>query len=457
MKAFTRPPGNMINRLLIVIALIGLLTIINLIVYKNPINWDLTEDRTNSLSPETIYTLAALPSPVYVRAFFSTQAYNLEIAKTLLGKYQYYGKDNFVVEWIDPQTDAIAAEKAGITRDEIIVVTLNGRSEQIAYPDEQEITSALIKLINPNSHIIYFLSGHGELDIQSTGDSSLTQVRNALEAKNYTVKALNFAVAPSIPSDASAIVVAGAEKPLSQAEVILIKNYLDQNGSAIFLLEPAVLVPDDPQWQFLSHYLQSEWGIAFTSDIIINQNSIFDPVIAIGTPQSYADHPVTQKLHGLTTLFPSSHAVLIDDVPSGVMLEPIITTDSAAWGEMNIQSIQDDLQVFNSDQDIPGPLNLAVIAAKGTTNSRIAVVGDSDFAMDVNFFQYGNGDLMINLVDWASKQENLVTLTPKQVTNRVIITPTGSGIGVIFLIVFTLPLLVLFAGIYTRLRRKRKG
>ncbi len=457
MKAFTPPSGYMINRLLIVFALIGLLTMINFVVYKYPMNWDLTEDRTNSLSPETIDTLTALPSPVYVQAFFSTQAYNLEIAKTLLENYQYYGKDNFVVAWIDPQTDAIIAEKAGITRDETIVVTLNGRSEQIAYPDEQEITSALIKLINPNSHIIYFLSGHGELDTQSTGDSSLTQARNALEAKNYTVRVHNLAGAQAIPSDASAIVMAGAEKPLSLAEVTLIKSYLNQNGSAIFLLEPAALISDDPQWQFLSQYLQSEWGIASTSDIIINQNSIFDPVIAIGTPQSYADHPVTQKLHGLTTLFPSSRAILINDVPPAVMVEPIITTDSTAWGEINIQSIQDDLQVFNSDQDIPGPLNLVVIAANGTTNSRIAVVGDSDFAMDVNFFQYGNGDLIINLVDWASKQESLITLTPKQITNRVIITPTGSGIGVIFLIVFTLPLLVLFAGIYTWLRRKRKG
>lgn len=457
MKAFNHLPRSMLSKLMVIFALIGLLTMINLIIYKNPIHWDLTEDRTNSLSSETINILTTLPSPVYVQAFFSAQAYNSVIAKTLLEQYQYYGKNKFIVDWVDPTLDSIAVKTAGITRDETIVMTFNGRSEQVGYPDEQEITSALIKLINPVPHIVYFLSGHGELDIQNAGDSSLSQVRRALEAKNYIVSIINLASVSSIPSDASAIVVAGPKTPLSQAEVTLIKSYLDQSGSAIFLLEPAALVTEDPQWQYLYQYLKSEWGITFSSDIIINQNSIFDPVIAIGTPQSYADHPVTQKLHGLTTLFPSSHTTLIDNVPPTVLAESIITTDSAAWGEMDIQSIQNDLQAFNPDQDIPGPLNLVVVAANGTTNSRIAVVGDSDFTMDVNFFQYGNGDLMINLVDWANKQEDLISLTPKQVTNRVIITPTGYGIGVILLIVFTLPLLVLFAGIYTWLRRKRKG
>jgi ABC-type uncharacterized transport system involved in gliding motility auxiliary subunit len=45
--------------------------------------------------------------------------------------------------------------------------------------------------------------------------------------------------------------------------------------------------------------------------------------------------------------------------------------------------------------------------------SRIAVVGDSDFATNSFFHIMGNGALFLNSVNYLAAQENLIGLTPR--------------------------------------------
>jgi hypothetical protein len=58
----------------------------------------------------------------------------------------------------------------------------------------------------------------------------------------------------------------------------------------------------------------------------------------------------------------------------------------------------------------------------------------------VYFQKYGNGDLLINSIDRASKQDNLINLTPKQTTERTLILSAKLRSGLILLgFVFLLP------------------
>jgi ABC-type uncharacterized transport system involved in gliding motility auxiliary subunit len=86
------------------------------------------------------------------------------------------------------------------------------------------------------------------------------------------------------------------------------------------------------------------------------------------------------------------------------------------------------------------------------------VVGNSEFASDANYTYYANGDFIINSIDWAAKQDNLINLTAKATTQRVIAPPTLATMGMIFLgsIVF-LPFVIIVAGIVVWVQRRRKG
>ena len=59
------------NALIITLAFLGLLIVVNFIVYQNDRSWDLTEDKQNTLAPETLKALDSLTEPVVTRAFFT--------------------------------------------------------------------------------------------------------------------------------------------------------------------------------------------------------------------------------------------------------------------------------------------------------------------------------------------------------------------------------------------------
>jgi gliding motility-associatede transport system auxiliary component len=73
---------------------------------------------------------------------------------------------------------------------------------------------------------------------------------------------------------------------------------------------------------------------------------------------------------------------------------------------------------------VRGPATLLVaalrrpVAADGTPpaegpRSRIAVVGDSDFATNSFFHIMGNGTLFLNAVNYLAAQENLIGIQPR--------------------------------------------
>jgi ABC-type uncharacterized transport system involved in gliding motility auxiliary subunit len=82
-----------------------------------------------------------------------------------------------------------------------------------------------------------------------------------------------------------------------------------------------------------------------------------------------------------------------------------------------------------------------------TARSRIAVIGDSDFATNSFFHIMGNGKLFLNAVNYLAAKENLIGLEPRardvprvNVTNRQLK-------GTFFLSIILLPALLALAGI----------
>jgi ABC-type uncharacterized transport system involved in gliding motility auxiliary subunit len=108
--------------------------------------------------------------------------------------------------------------------------------------------------------------------------------------------------------------------------------------------------------------------------------------------------------------------------------------------------------------DIIGPVPLAAVGENFNADSRVAVFGDADFAADGNFVAYANGDLFVNSVDWAAGQEDLISLTPKDTTERFLAPPQSTTMNLILLgTVIILPGLALVGGIMVFFQRRRRG
>ena len=445
------------NALVMTIAFLGILIVGNVLAYQNPIPiGDLTEDKVNTLSPELTTALGTLPENVTATAFFS-QGSNTETTDQLLNNIKANSNGKFDYQFINPDRDPQAAMNAGITGDGKILLQMGDRKEIVAFASESEILKGMLRLLNPGNNVLYFLTGHGERDIEQSGEASITRAKTTLESKNYTVKTLNLLAENQIPEDASLIVIAGPLQPVSEEEVQLLKDYLASGGSLIVMEDPTALTEFGDASDPLADMLAQDWGITLNNDIVIDLNS---PQITTATAAYYdSAHPVTVNMNNLVAFFPFSRSLTLAGTTEGATLTPLVQTNERSWGETDFTSLtQGGSELGMDPNEVQGPLTLAVAAENSATGGRMVVFGTSNFAVDQIFDAYGNGDMFVNSVDWSAEQEDLANITPKTPTERTFKIPSQPVWIVILLgTVLVIPGLVVLAGVSTWLSRRRKG
>lgn len=417
--------------------------------------WDLTEDKINTLAPETLAALQTIPKPVKASAFFSQNS-NTEGATELLNKVRDNSNGKFDYTFINPDLDPQAAMNAGVTGDGKILLQMGEQKEIVAFASEDEILKGLLRLLNPDSSAIYFLTGHGERDIQQGGETSMARAREILESKNYVVNTLNLLVDNEIPEDASVIVIAGPLKPVSANELELVREFLNNGGSLIVMEDPSALTEFGEDSDPLAEMLAQDWGITFDNDIVIDLNSPQPTTAAAAFYDS--THPVTVNMNNLVAFFPFTRSLGVTGANEEVTLIPIVQTNERSWGETDFQSLTDGGQVALDEGEAQGPLTLAIAAENTATKARMVVFGTSSFAVDQMFDAYGNGDMFVNSVDWSAEQEDIANITPKATIERTFNVPTGiHWILILLSSIFIIPGLVLLGGVSTWMARRRQG
>lgn len=444
------------NALILILATLGIVVVANYLVNGHSKRWDLTEDQSNTLSKETLNTLASLKQTVTAEAFFTSQTPS-DTAKTLLDNYKANSNGKFTYKFIDPNADPVAAQQANIKTDGTIVLTMAGRMQAVTVIDEVDLTTGLIRIANPSQRTVLFLTGHGEHDIDDTtgSTSAYTKVKAALVSKNYTVNSLNLLADKTIPAGTNAIVIAGPQKPLSADEVKILQDYLAKGGSLVVMEDPTVITQFGNSPDPLASYMTQTWGITLNNDFVIDPTS---QQASQAISYSYGDHPITNQLNKMVTIFPASRSVEMKTTDK-IDQNTLVSTAPSAWGETDLAGLASNQQpVFDKAKDLAGPITLAVAAVDNNYNARMVVIGSSNFATDQSFPAYGNGDFLINSIDWAARQDQLISLTPKQPIQRVLVAPQVYAMGFVLLgSVFALPLVVIISGIVVWVQRRRRG
>jgi ABC-type uncharacterized transport system involved in gliding motility auxiliary subunit len=445
------------NALLISLAFLGILVVVNYLAYANPVRSDLTEDQEFTLTPETLLTISRLPGPVVVKGFYSPELESSrQTAQRLFDQYRIHSDGKLSYEFIDPYENPVAANDLGVTRDGSVVVIYGEASEVVLFPDEQGITSALVHLANPEARKVYFLTGHGEMDSEGVDDYGLSQLRQALESKNYEVGTVNLLVDSAVPEDALAVVMAGSTHPVSEEEAALLQEYVEAGGALVVLMQPRAETEfgtaDDP----LAAYLSETWGIGIDDDLVVEPNS---SNFLVAVSFRYGSHAITERLGNLASVFPAACSLTLSPDPDGRRsLTGLVFTSDNAWGETDLGFLDtQDLPEFTEGADPEGSLALAVAGESTSVEGRVAVICDADFATNAIFTQLANGDLVVNTVDWAAGQEGLIDLTPKPSTSRYVVPPSVQATGLIILTtVVLLPGAVVVLGVYVWWSRRRR-
>lgn len=443
------------NAVLLSLAFAGILIVLTYLAITYTRQLDLTEDRQYTLTPETRLALSELQSPVELIGFYTPEAsQSRDSIRPLLDQYRLSGGAQVSYRFVDPRADPVSADHYGVTRDASVVVVMGDASEVTSFATEQEITGAIVRLTNPEPRKVYFLTGHGERDLEGTDAAGYRQVASALEAKNYDVATLNLVREPGVPADARAVVIAGPSIGVPQAEVDRLEAYVAQGGSLLVLLDPVLSNAEAMAGDALVAYLAAAWGVEVRPDLVVDLRSD-QPLAAVA--DQYASHPITERLGNLVSFFPAARSL---GVVAGTTLDliPLVLTGSDSWGKMEPEALASGSLDYVPEADNPGPLAIVLVGEDPTKQARLVVFGDSDFAANGDFFSYANGDLLVNSIDWAARQEALISLTPKQNTPRFVTPPTTQAVGLIFLLtVIVIPGAVIAGGVYVWLSRRRRA
>ncbi|MCS7251823.1 MAG: GldG family protein [Anaerolineae bacterium] len=445
------------NAVLASVAFIGIMVLINILAVRHAQRWDLTAEKRFSLSPQTIQILQNLPEQVEALAFFSQSfQFARQDAEDLLDQYRHYSNGKFSYRFIDPVAQVSLARQWGVTRDGTILFIMKDRRQEVTLYNEQEFTSGLVKLIRTDQPKIYFLTGHGEQDINEEGNDGYAQVRRALEREGYRVEALNLAITSTIPADTGLILIVGPIRPLLDREVELLKGYLNAGGRLLIALDPSLQIPGEMGERVTRSINQilEDWGIAFRDDVIIDQLSsvVTDPLTPLSSRYGFSS--ITEKLRGIATAFPAARS--IEEVRSQserFRVTRLVETTAQSWSETDLAGLRQALnqgRLPSPEGKQSGPLALAIAVEQVNGKGRVVLFGDADFAANQNVganLPFANLDLFVNAVNWLSESEMLIGLrqSPASTVRALSATPAQTR-TVFMLTVVIMPLIVLAAG-----------
>jgi ABC-type uncharacterized transport system involved in gliding motility auxiliary subunit len=451
-----------------VLVVLGILVAINYIGSKQNKRWDLTATKQFSLSDQTRNVLSKLDTPMDVLVFYKPE--ELQAWQDRMREYEYASK-KVTTTYIDPDKKPAVARQNQIQQYNTVVFNYKGRTERVTSNSEQDLTNGIIKVVTGQTRKVYFTQGHGEKDSGSSERDGYNGIGGALGRENYAIEKVVLAQTGSVPDDATVVVVAGPKIDFFPQEIDALKKYLAKGGKLFLEIDP----PDKPDSPPVSGLiaLAHDWGMEVGNNIVVDisgMGRLIGTDASVPVAASYPSHPITQRF-SLLTAFPLARSV--EPTSGGVdghIAQPVVQTSARSWAESDIKALLTSGQVAfdESKGDKKGPITIAsAVNAAITTEpakpadkdapkpeTRVVVIGDSDFAANATLQIPGNRDLFLNIVGWLSQQENRISIRPKESDDRRLTLTSAQQANIMWLSLLMIPGFIFATGVYTWWRRR---
>lgn len=451
-----------------IVVVLAILVGINYLASRRNKRWDLTAAKQFTLSDQTRKVLQGLEKPVVIRVF--DRAENFETFRDRLEEYTY-ASNKVTVEYIDVDRRPALANQYKVQQTGTVVLEYDGRVERVTSDGEQELTNGLIKVVQGTQHKVYFVQGHGEKSPDGSEREGYGAIAAALGSDNFAHDKLVLAQQKDVPADATVLIIAGPRNDFLQPEIEMLKAYMARGGKVFLLVDP----PQEPGAPDLTNLIAfaKEWGIDVGNNVVVDASGIGQmlgtgPEVPIAA--KYNTHPITDRFNVLTAY---SLARSVTANPAGAnnrFAQNLIETSPSSWAESNIKELMTSGRVARETEqgDLAGPVSLAaavsVAAEKAPADpanpeakkpeSRLVVLGDSDFAANRWLGISGNRDIFLNTVNWLAQQENLISIRPKDPEDRRITLSADQDLRIRWLTIFIIPGLILAAGVHAWWRRR---
>lgn len=438
--------------ILVVVAALGML---NWLANRHNKSIDTTANKRFSLSDQTVKVVKGLQQNVTIRYFDRTSEF--QRAKDLLDRYDALST-KLTVEYIDPDKKPQIAKAAGVRSYGTIFINVGARQEEAKSLTEEEVTSALIRALKGGERTVCFVSGSGEHSLDDSGRSGYSSVKEVIERNNYKTRTISLLEKPEVPKDCTVLVVAGPKFDYVQPVVDAIKKYVEGGGRALFLLDPPTRFgKEDVSENAALINLLAEWGVTVNKDLALDTSGIgqlFGLSEVVPLVSNYESHPIVREMKEVATAFPLARTV--EPKTGGkATVEKLFSTSRNSFATTKLDS--PEIRIDPS-KDKKGPLSLAVAGTLGSgqqsNQGRFVVVGSSNWISN-SFLRFnGNRDLFLNMLNWLSSDEDLISIRPKEPEDRRLTMTRGQMRSLFYFSVIALPLAMVVAGVGVWWRRR---
>jgi len=455
-----------------VLVVLGILAAINYISSREHTRWDLTAAGEYSLSPQAKKVLEGLKEPLKLTVFARESEFPR--FKERLPEYAYVS-DKVKVEYVDLDKRPAVARQMQIQAYNTIAIEYQGRIERVTSDTEQEIVNGIIKAVTGQERKVYFTQGHGEKDTASSDErSGYSGILTQLGRDNYKAERLVLAQVGDVPGDASMVVVAGPRTDLLAPEVDGLRRYLAKGGKLFLMLDPPERVDAAPPANLIA--LAREWAVEIGNGVVVDVSGVGRllgtdetvPVVA-----TYPNHPIVDDFN-LLTAYPLARPVTaIAGGVSSRFAQAFAETSGNSWAESDVKTMLTggEIKFEEAGGDKKGPITIGAAVAAAVENAapaaaaekkddapkaetRVVVLGDSDFASNGVLGIQGNRDLFMNVLGWLAQDETLIAIRPREAGDQRITMTSSQQTRVLLVVLLVIPALVLGNGVYSWWRRR---
>lgn len=454
-----------------VLLVLGILFLVSLLASWYPQRWDITREQTQSLSPVSKALLKEVTKPLAMTVFLPEGAGERQSAKEVLQLYRYQNPQ-VSYHFVDPEREPLKAQQAGYRFAGNVLLTYQDRHQMAEQADENAITNALRKVLNKERKKVYFLTGHGERDLDNPKPGGFQVARQALDNEGYEVESLNLLSRGTVPQDAAVVIVAGPKKPLLSTEVQALKAYLEKGGPLLILLEA---FEDGGLQGFLAGY-----GVDLDNGLILDVNQVSQALrlsAVMPLVSQYGPSKITQDFKNIVTIYPMARPLILRKDHPTVSVLALATTMSTSYEKLGKEWIKAEKAAFDAKTDKKGPFTVAAQveikltppkggqeqgragaqpqAPPAEAKTYLVVFGDADFAANSFFNLFGNGDLFLNTTNFLARAMEQITV--RGAGKAQLLTLRSGQIWALLLTSLVgVPLVMLVAGIWAYRRRRAR-
>ncbi|CAM8374435.1 ABC-type uncharacterised transport system [Candidatus Methylopumilus universalis] len=394
-----------------VVLFIALIFLLGFLANQYKFSKDITQANRNTLTTGSINVLKQMQGPITLTVFASEDDVNngdtfRQGIINFMARYQRT-KPDINVKFISPIKEPKLAQENGIKEDGEVVVEYQKRSEHIRPPfAEQEMTNLFMRLSRTSQRAVMYLDGHGERNLIGLKNNDVGEFGKQLESKGLKFANLNLTIESEVPLNGSMLVIASPQKTISPIEAKKIKKFLESGGNLLWLL-------DDNNFRGLDE-IAAYLGLSVSSGQVIDPAEKVEGVNEnIASASSYGEHAITRNFM-LGTRFSNAHEVNAKGtLDNGWEVSKLIEVSPNGWLESS-QVMTNQKPTFDKSKDKAGPINIAVALQRvyGKKGQRVVVVGNGNFLSNTFITNGGNLDLGINMINWLSGDDNLISIQP---------------------------------------------